>query len=235
MGQIKLVALLAVATCLPLAAQENWCSNRGGNDGMVTHSEVREQHLPVAGQNVVNPQQNGSIHVHGWANSDILVKACVQASAHDEGSAEMLAKQVTIADGAGQIVARGPGATGDNEWWSVSYDIWVPASANLQLEANNGSIHVEGTLGQIRGHTENGSVTLRGVGGDVEVETTNGSLNINPTSASSLQNKRAQVEDGERIHPLAVALRHWGRSGGFHCQWQCKKRFCGFSGPKGKA
>jgi hypothetical protein len=161
---------------------------------MLTHSEVREQHLAVAEQNVVNPQQNGSIRVHGWANSDILVKACVQASAHDQGTAEMLAKQVTITDGAGRIVAKGPEGTGDNEWWSVSYDIWVPASANLEMQASNGSIHVEGTLGQIRAHTLNGSVTLRNIGGEVEGETTNGSLNIDLASGSSLQTKGLRLK-----------------------------------------
>jgi hypothetical protein len=178
MGQIRLAAFLVLAVGLPVAAQDNWCSNRGWHsDGMVNHSEVREEHLAAAAENVVNPEQNGSIRVHGWASSDILVKACVQAAASDAGAAAALAKQVTVTDGAGRVVAKGP-ATADHSWWSVSYEIWVPASANLELQANNGSIHVEGTAGQIRAHTLNGSVKLKDVGGDVESETTNGSLTI---------------------------------------------------------
>jgi hypothetical protein len=176
--QISLTTFLVVAGCLPLAAQENWCSTNGWHsNGMTNHSEVREEHLAAAGNNVVNPEQNGSIRVHGWANADILVKACVQASASNAGAAEALAKQVTITDGPGRVVAKGP-ATADKSWWSVSYEIWVPAAASLELQANNGSIHAEGTSGQIRAHTLNGSLHLKDVGGDVEGETTNGSVTI---------------------------------------------------------
>lgn len=187
MKQIRLTTLLVIAGCLPLAAQENWCSNQGWHsDGMVNHSEVREEHLAaVAAANVVNPEQNGSIRVHGWANSDILVKACVQAAAPDMGTAEALAKQVTVTDGPGRVVAKGPTPTDHHSWWSVSYEIWVPAAASLELDANNGSIHVEGTLGQIRAHTLNGSVKLKDVSGDVEGETTNGSLTIELATGSA--------------------------------------------------
>jgi len=185
--QHRLASILFIfaAAALPLMAQENWCTDHGwhSND-MVSHSEVREQHLAVATENVVNPEQNGSIRVHGWANSDILVKACVQASAHDSGTAESLAKQVTVTDGPGRVVAKGPTAQNES-WWSVSYEIWVPASANLELHAHNGSIHVEGTLGQIRAHAVNGSVKLKDVSGDVEGETTNGSLTIELASGQA--------------------------------------------------
>jgi hypothetical protein len=183
---MRLVALLALAGCLPLAAQQNWCSDRGWhNDGMVTHNEVREEHLAAAAQNVINPAQNGSIHVHAWANSDILVKACVQATAQDEASGAALAKQVTITDGPGRIVAKGPETQGSNTWWSVSYDVWMPASANLDLHAFNGSIHVEATTGQLRAQTLNGSLTLTNVSGDVDAETTNGSVTINLAEGTS--------------------------------------------------
>jgi hypothetical protein len=183
MGKVKLAALLMAAGCLPLAAQENWCSNQGWhNDGMVSHSEVREEHLAAAAQNLINPAQNGSIHVHGWANHDILVKACIQSSAPDEGTAIGLAKQVTITDGAGRVVAKGPSNKGGNAWWSVSYDVWLPASANLEMQASNGSIHVENTSGQIRARTNNGSIHLKDVGGDIDGETNNGSLTIDLAS-----------------------------------------------------
>jgi hypothetical protein len=182
---MRLGILMTLAACLPLAAQvqleNDWCSNRGWHsDNRVSHSEVREEHLAASGSadNVVNPAMNGSIRVHGWANADILVKACVQSSAADEGSAAALAKQVTVTDGAGRMVAKGPTPSGNQQWWSVSYDIWVPAGANLDLQANNGSIHVEGTRGRIRAHSLNGSLKLKDVGGDVEGSTTNGSLTL---------------------------------------------------------
>lgn len=173
-----LASFLLMAAGLPLAAQDNWCTDRSFHaDGLVSHSEVREQRLPVAGENVVDPGMNGSIRIHGWANADIQVKACVQAAAEDASAAAALAKQVTITDGPGQVVAKGP-SPADRSWWSVSYEIWAPVSANLQLTANNGSIRLEGMAGQVRAQTLNGSIQLKNVSGDVDGETTNGSLSV---------------------------------------------------------
>jgi DUF4097 and DUF4098 domain-containing protein YvlB len=179
MGQFnRLVGFSLLAAALPLAAQESWCSAHSfHSDGMVSHVEVREERLAAAAENTVNPAQNGSIHVHGSPNSDIQVKACVQTAALDESEAEALAKQVTITDGPGRVVAKGPTAN-DKAWWSVSYEVWAPSSANLRLEAFNGSIAVEGMASQIRAHTLNGSLKMKDVGGDVEGETTNGSLMV---------------------------------------------------------
>ena len=188
MRQTTLATLLAAAVCLPLAAQENWCSNQGWhNSDMVTHSEVREERLATAAVVMVNPGQNGSIRVHGGGSSDIQVKACVQTSAHDDGTAQALAQQVTITDGAGRVVAKGPASTGGQSWWSVSYDIWVPSSSKLDLHAYNVSIHVEGTSGHIQARTLNGSMTLKDVIGDVDGETTNGSLSIDLIAGNSAQ------------------------------------------------
>ena len=178
-----LATFLLMAAVGPLAAQDNWCSERSfHSDGLVTHSEVREERIAAIGENVVNPAMNGSIRVHGWANGDIQVKACVQAAAGDASAAAALAKQVTITDGPGRVVAKGPTPLDHSSWWSVSYDIWVPASANLQLDANNGSIRLEGVAGQIRANTLNGSIQLKNVSGDVEGETTNGSLSVDLAS-----------------------------------------------------
>jgi len=173
-----LASFLLVAAGLPLAAQDNWCADRSfHSDGLVSHSEVREQRLPVAGENVVDPGMNGSIRIHGWANADIQVKACVQGAAEDAGAAAALAKQVTISDGPGRVVAKGP-SPADHAWWSVSYEIWAPMSANLQLTANNGSIRLEGMAGQVHAQTLNGSIQFKNVSGDVDGETTNGSLSV---------------------------------------------------------
>ena len=182
---IGLGVLSLALSCLPLAAQENnWCTDHGRNsDGVVRHSEVREEHLaPGASETVVNPDQNGSIRVHAWEKADILVKACVQTAAPSSQAAEAMAQQVTITNGAGQVVAKGPTAA-DNSWWSVSYEIWAPAAGNLELQANNGSIHVEGTSGRIRAHSSNGSLKVINSSGDFEGETTNGSLTLELTNA----------------------------------------------------
>lgn len=190
MRQTRLTGFLAtllLASCWPVAAEENGnCTAQHGwrGDG-VGHAEVREERLAAAPETVIDPAMNGSIHVHGWANADIQVKACVQTFAPDADAALALAKRVTITDGAGRVVAKGPqpaNQSANQAWWSVSYEVWAPSSANLELKANNGSINVDGMNGTVRAHTLNGSLKLKNVSGDVEGETTNGSLSVDVAS-----------------------------------------------------
>jgi len=152
-------------------------ANHGWDDNRASYAETREQRLAASSTNYVNPGQNGSIRVHGWNNSDVLVKACIQTAASTDAEAQQMASEVTIADGPGQIEAHGP-SSHNHRYWNVSYEVWVPNASNLKLEAYNGSVAVENVRGQIRVHTLNGSVRLNDVNGDIEGSTTNGSLNV---------------------------------------------------------
>lgn len=144
---------------------------------LVSYAEMREQRLPAASTNYINPGENGSIKVHGWNNSDVLVRACIQAAAPSESEAKTLASQVNIAKGAGSIEPSGP-ETGDRLYWGLSYEVWVPNGSNVKMDANNGSISVDAVNGRIQVHTSNGSVRLTDVGGEVDGSTTNGSVNV---------------------------------------------------------
>lgn len=144
---------------------------------LVSYAESRDERLANGSLNHINPGANGSIKVHGWNNPDVLVRACIQTAAPSDSEARSLASQVKITGGVGAIEPSGP-STGEQQYWSVSYEVWVPNTANLDLQANNGSIAVENVSSQLRFHTQNGSVHLSGVAGDVDGSTTNGSLTI---------------------------------------------------------
>src|SRR5581483_1785468 len=190
MKGLILFSLLAAAT-LPLvpsrAEAKPWpragsgemdCSSSHFQDNdLVSYAEMREQRLPAASTNYINPGQNGSIRVHGWNNADVLVKACIQTAAPSDSEARAVVSQVTIARGAGMIEPTGP-STNDRLYWGVSYEVWVPNGSNVKMDANNGSIAVDDVHGQIRFHTSNGSVHLSDVGGDVDGSTTNGSVSV---------------------------------------------------------
>lgn len=180
----------------PAASKRECSASQFHVNDLVSYAESREQRLPNASTNYINPGENGSIRVHGWNNSDVLVKACIQAAASTDSEARALASQVTITRGAGRIEPTGP-TTGEERYWGVSYEVWVPNASGLDLKANNGSIGVEGVQGQIRFHTLNGSVHLSEVAGDVEGSTTNGSLTIDLTgSAWSGNGLRAETTNG---------------------------------------
>lgn len=186
----SVLCLTALATALALfavplsARQRTTTTDRDScsaehfrvND-LVSYAESRDERLPNGSTDYINPGENGSIKVHGWANSDVLVRACIQTAAPSDSEARSLASQVTITRGAGMIEPSGP-ESGDRQYWGVSYEVWVPNAANLDMKANNGSIAVTGVMGQIRFNTQNGSVHLAEVAGDVDGSTVNGSLTI---------------------------------------------------------
>ena len=177
---IPLVSLpaLARAESWPQAATEDRCSaDHFQVTDLVSYAESRDQRLANGSVNYINPGINGSIKVHGWNNSDVLVRACIQTAAPTDSEARSLASQLTITNGAGKIEASGP-PTGDRTHWAVSYEVWLPHTANLDLQAHNGSIAIDNVSAHLRFQTLNGSVYLGGVAGDVEGSTTNGSLTI---------------------------------------------------------
>jgi hypothetical protein len=189
--QFLLCATLAAALGLLSARQASAASNdredscsANHNRDRANYAETREERVAAASLNYIHPGQNGSIHVQGWSNGDVLVKACIQTSAPTDAEARELASEVKIANGPGNIEPSGP-ANEQDRYWNVSYDVWVPAVSNLKLQASNGSIGVEGVRGQMRAETLNGSVHLREVAGDVEVSTTNGSVALDLTNAST--------------------------------------------------
>lgn len=157
--------------------EKNCSANSYHDNDLATYAETKEQRLSAASTESINPGANGSIRVHGWNQSDVLVKACVQTAASTDSEARALVSQISIAQGPGRIEPNGP-STNDRLHWNVSYEVWLPAASSLDMHAHNGSILVETVQGEIRFHTVNGSVRLAEVGGDVDGSTTNGSLTI---------------------------------------------------------
>ncbi|HXW55171.1 MAG TPA: DUF4097 family beta strand repeat-containing protein [Candidatus Cybelea sp.] len=189
MNRTVLVPILAViaVSLLPLEAafaQENTppsdqeCSARNYEvNDLATYAETRQEQLIASSANHIDPGQNGSVRVHGWDRSGVLVRACIQGAAPSESEARTLASQVKITRGPGEIEPDGP-SEDHSHHWSVSYEIWMPSASNLDAHANNGGISIEDVHGEIRFDTTNGSVHLDKVGGDVDGSTTNGSLKI---------------------------------------------------------
>ncbi len=172
---------LAIVLAPALAAAGNWCHDGGGwDDRRGYHCEVREITLPADRAVIeVDAGRNGGISVSAWDRDEILIEAKVAAHADDEAAAAELVARVSI-ETAGVIRADGPGGGRHESWW-VSYRLRVPRSSNLDLEANNGGIDIEGVVGDLKFDTTNGGIGLSGVGGDVRGETTNGGVKVELT------------------------------------------------------
>jgi hypothetical protein len=174
-------AWLALAGCVPGFAQlqhniekQLTCSN-GFRDGQqARHCEIREQAVAAMGRLSLETG-NGAVTVKGWLQSGVLVRARIDASGENEGAAALLASKVWVDTSGGQIRANGPDRANDSSW-SVSYEIFVPQTTDLDLKSQNGALSISDVRGQIHFDVTNGAVRLKRVAGDVTGATVNGAI-----------------------------------------------------------
>jgi hypothetical protein len=189
----------AAALCLfaghLLVAADNCTANNWSNHEP-TVAESREQRIPAAANTIIDPGVNGGVRIHGWDNPDVLVKACIHASAPTEAEASALLTEVKIVRGPGDIEPDGPRDSRTRQW-NVSYEVWMPNKSNVQARGINGGITIESLEGQIRFHTQNGGVNLINVAGDVDGSTQNGGLTVQLNgSAWRGTGLRAETQNG---------------------------------------
>jgi hypothetical protein len=185
-NRLSLPVLVLLAVPIAANAQRrfepgDWgvsCSRWRGDRDTERVCNVVERTIAVPGGVLnVDGRNNGGVTVIGENRRDILVRALVEAHARSESRAEQLAEAIELHVEAGRIYAEGPD-TRNREWWSVSYEVRVPARTDLDLRAHNGGIAVAGVTGTLRMETLNGGIHLDAVNGDVVAETTNGGLHV---------------------------------------------------------
>jgi DUF4097 and DUF4098 domain-containing protein YvlB len=142
--------------------------------------EVREQTIPGTGRLAVDPGKNGGVTVKGWLRNDISIRSRVEAHAGTVEEARALAAVVRVDAAAGQVRTSGPDSQPGSDW-SVSYEIFVPQSTDLNLTSFNGGIQLSDVRGRIEFDAKNGGVRLTRVAGDVKGKTLNGGIQVELT------------------------------------------------------
>ncbi len=187
-----LPAAVLVLTALPAAAQfrdrdespsewladcrRNWSGWDRDRD-RENACEVRDTTIAARGGRItVDGGMNGGITVRGWDRNEIRVVAKMQAQARNAADANDLLKDIRIETGS-TIRANGPRMM-RSEGWSVSFEVWVPRRADLDLETHNGGIRVADVEGTINFDAVNGGVRLYNLAGSVRGDTQNGSVSV---------------------------------------------------------
>ena len=166
----------------PDRAIEDWLDScRDGrnrwNDDRERFCEVREKRISRTRMLDVDGRENGSVSVHGWDRSEVLVLAKIQADGEDASDAKDVASRVNIMTDDGRVRAEGP-STRRRQSWAVSYEIWTPRQTELHVSTHNGGIRVDDMDARLDLGAVNGGIALNRVSGDVRGETTNGPLNV---------------------------------------------------------
>src|SRR5260370_23414316 len=124
------------------------CDHDRGRSDQARHCEIREPSFAGPGRLNVDGGVNGGANVKGWLRNDVLVRAKIDAWADTDGEASLLAGQVHVDTAGGQIRASGP-ESAHHSGWSVSYEIFVPQTTDLNLKTHNGGISISDVRGRI--------------------------------------------------------------------------------------
>lgn len=176
---VSIVLTLVCAVSAAALAQEKSlrCDENWSNGDRVGHCQIREQSIAATGAITVDGKKNGGVSVKGWDRREVLVRSKIQSWANTKSEAEAIGGQVRLENAGGNIHAEGP-TNGGDQWWAVSYEIFVPRSTNLSLKTHNGGISISDVRGQIEFDATNGGVSLKHLAGNVKGTTKNGGLNI---------------------------------------------------------
>lgn len=174
---ITLAAATAFAQTKSLA-----CDSNNNHNNQASACEMREQTIAYGGKLNVDGGTNGGVSIKGWDSSSVLIRSKVDTWGADDATAKNIAAQVHVNWSAGQISATGP-ETSHDQSWAVSYEIFVPRSADMALKTHNGGISIADVRGNIQFDAQNGGVNLNNLAGDVEGKTQNGGLNITLSGA----------------------------------------------------
>jgi hypothetical protein len=119
--------------------------------------------LPRATALEIDAASHGRIRVRGEDRADFSVQACKIAVGETAAEAASLLGQIAVSRSGARFSATGL-STGQ---WQVIFLVRAPKDANLDLEARNGPISVDGVTGRIKTRAANGPVSLRGCGGEI--------------------------------------------------------------------
>jgi hypothetical protein len=178
-----LLACLALPSlAIAQESDEEWldnCANGRWNGRHPTACDVRVQRIANREMLRVRPGQNGGVQIVADDRNDIEVHARLQASAESRSDASAIMRGITV-DMGSTVGVDGPARDRDANW-SVSFVIYVPRNTNLDLETQNGPIHIKQVVGRMELSAVNGPISLSGVGGEVHAVTQNGPLQVRLT------------------------------------------------------
>jgi hypothetical protein len=155
----------------PISAARDRC--RANPNRYERYCDVREFIVAAGTSLQIDGQANGDVVVHGTQGKDIRVIATVRTEALSLFDAQNIAHGVQVSAGDHQLHAFSDPIPLPASW-SVSYEVWVPATFELTLTSLNGNLSVNGVNGKMELETTNGSVALTGVNGEVVARSLNG-------------------------------------------------------------
>lgn len=190
LARVTLGSLAALGLGVALAQDPAECDENGRDRGRhVEVCEVRELAFPATGSLSIVDRTNGDINVSAWDRDEVHVRALVRATARDLEVAREVVASVVISEG-DRLRASGPEGRGNQGWgwwgnqqsWTVNYDVQVPRETELTVSTVNGEVAIRELSGDVSVDAVNGEIAVSDVSGDVSAEAVNGQITISQVS-----------------------------------------------------
>jgi DUF4097 and DUF4098 domain-containing protein YvlB len=151
---------------------------------------------------------NGSIKVKGTDVTDCNLIATIVAHAATEDAAKELAERtkVKLEHIGSKLVAKieAPSLL-FNQSVTVSFDVTLPKSTNLELISHNGTVEIATITGEVNATTHNGDVITCEVSGTAKLQTHNGSIECDKISGNvnlTTHNGNVNVDYSQTAPPV---------------------------------
>jgi hypothetical protein len=146
-------------------------------DCSALHVRYNDRNVPVIEENVpvssfrslkLRSDRNGSIRVIGTTASTYAVKACKASALGD-------ANDIRVNVSGNEVSAERV----DNDARSIVYFlVFAPRNANIDLDATNGPISIDGVDGSVTAHALNGPIAVKASSGTLDINTQNGPISF---------------------------------------------------------
>lgn len=150
---------------------------------------------------------NGNITIHSWDQPRVRIHAEKRIESASDAAKQAMAElkiEIAQSDGGLRVVTHYPKHADTIFDWmfgshvsaSVTYDVTVPRTMNLDVDNTNGRIEVSDVRGSHRIGTTNGRIELARCAGDVEAETTNGGIKAELLDVTAGKSVRLETTNG---------------------------------------
>lgn len=187
---VSIAALVAATVPVASAAQER------------TENVDRTVALPASGT-VELHNFSGRIRIRAGSGNDVVIKAIRRAE-----QPQLDGIKLTIGTSGSTVRIDANDRTSawedrDNNVVQTEFDIQLPASARLNVQAFSSNVEVEGVTGDQRLKTFSGDITVRGARGALRVESFNGRIDVDLAGAGRSPELEAETFNGEIVARLA--------------------------------
>jgi hypothetical protein len=150
-----------------------------------TASDLQQMHEGAPrGVWKIDGGENGSVNIRSWDGEGVAICAYISAwTRSDQGHPEEIVRKVRIESDGRTLRAEGPEQS-DNARWAVVFRIFAPRRIDLDVQAQNGGIGLNGIQGRMNLRTVNGPIAVNDVGGAIRGRSSNGPVSARLTGSS---------------------------------------------------